>query len=321
MTYGTLGRIYSFLNILTSCCLFTKSCIYFWLPYLLLNCMPEKTFFIYYVAVVFIVMGYIFVLFESICCSKEMENLSSMEEGSGETYINGFLEKPPVVTIHMTCYHTKTTEYSQLEVPSWTGKELFNFNFWEDRSDTACIPRDISVSSILEINFETQIKFADEITPQECIQQKKTFARNNQHRDLYHRETVTKEIPELKKHIILYNNERGIPSWMKRRAFALYTMALCSWPYRLLLKRNTLKKDFVIIKLISNYEFDTSQLTNSHESAVILNQDADEGEVRVTTDDVEMNTNEVVVDADVSPPPYEVAINIGKLPTYEETCI
>jgi len=185
--------------------------------------------FIWIVAIVFAVLGYIFNVIESLCSREAGYLQSKMESGQGSQYLETLLRTPPIITIHMECYHEETrtrtvsyrdshgnikhrTEHYTVEVKTWSGKQRFNYLHWKDTSNRRNLPQVTSTKPKM-VNLHSEINFVNETTERAFEHQKQIFIEQNRHRDTSYRTNTTKEIYGFKKHIFLYDIEHGLPSW------------------------------------------------------------------------------------------------------------
>ena len=161
-----------------------------------------------------------------------------MESGQGFQYLENLLTTPPIITIHMECYHeerrsrhvsytdangntTYRIEYCTVEVKTWSGQQRFNYQYWKDTSNKG-LPQ-VTSNKTKIVNLQSQISFADAMTERAFDQKKQDFIEANKHRDTSYRTNITKEIDGFLKHILIYDIENGLPGWMKMRCCLLYT--------------------------------------------------------------------------------------------------
>jgi hypothetical protein len=245
--------------------------------------------FIWIVAIVFAVLGYIFNVTESLCWAREAAYLKyKMESREGSEYLVDLIRTPPTITTHMECYHEEASK--SYKVKTWTGEHTFSYLHWKDTSNARNLPKVTSTKPKM-INLQSHINFANDATEKEFDHQKQEFIEENEHRDRSYRSTTTKEIDGLWKHILIYDSEQGLPPWMKMRYYYLSILCLCAWPFRILLGRSSDKEDFEIRKEVSIDLFppdsDAEDIEFFHCSAI-------------------------------EPPSYYDVININQPPSYDE---
>ena len=253
----------------------------FWILFLIVNYIfgiykigPSTFTFIIVAAILYAICGYIYVMIESLCCSSTMGYLkTNFDESNAENYVRSLIAKEPIVMTTAICYHfetrTRTTSYRdanghtqhrtetyQERVNTWTGAHVFNFNFWKDNSDTNNIPLPKS-GERLRIKLAKEVVFSNEETKLSFLEQKERFASENRHRDAHMDIATDYGIAQFKEHIMAYDPQSGIPSWMNIKCFVLSVLLCLSWPYRIFLQSTTKKRRFTILKEISVVPLET----------------------------------------------------------------
>lgn len=248
--------------------------VFFWVALLLLNMLVDFKDYgkytmgtIIVAAYLFAAFGYLYVLVES-CFSSVMGYLKmSFDKANAEQYVRSLLAKKPSVITTAVCWHYETryrtvtytdangntqtrTETYQERVNTWTGTHVFTFNYWRDISDTSNIPNP-QFGEILRVKMSKVISFANDETSQEFTKQTTKFIDDNRHRDVYIDYGTDFLVDGFKEHMMAYDPNQGIPSWMNKYCFFVSTLFCLSWPFRFLMRRRTNKSMYKVLKEIS----------------------------------------------------------------------
>ena len=259
----------------------------------------ELTDFAYYLAMVFVLTGYPFVVWESLSNSTEMRYLNRTinSEGKGK-YIQHLIQADPSITLQMECFRMEKRSRlnSQRDIHghvryhreayykgsvTWCGVKEFHFQYCKDLSSLADIQKSLKMlkgAKVVRLEIDSKVKFADRETALEFKNMRDTFVEQNKHHDKHYRFWVEKDIPGLQKEWLYYNDH--FPLWMSMNVFVACSFLWLSWPYRIFFNLYTVKTKFKIVKSVSN-------------SCPIVIPDSIDTTAQATILDYKKNSNEV----------------------------
>lgn len=238
---------------------------------------------------IFIISGYIFVLYETYK-SNTMGYLRShsKHEGGAEEFIQKLINKEPTVTTRVKAWHnekrsatthfvhagtgqtirTETRTVKKKKVYTWEGVHYFYFDYWEDLSDVNSIPK-AQGDAIMRVKLTKRVILANQQTVDALKQQKKAYLKENRGRDKYQEvQSTCYNVPGFKKNLMSYYSQEP-PWWMNKYIFMLSAVIWCSWPYKWIMNYHTKKAYFTVKKIISvipievNKDVPTGQISQS----------------------------------------------------------
>ena len=195
--------------------------------------------------------------------SDERQFLSKEFDTENATNVlNTFLSTKPDVLVKTVSFHYEkrtrrvkrgdryVNETYTVRVNTHRDSAAFQLNSFNDVSDVESMPvLDGKGVTFMELNF--LVLLADDESKCALEAKKMEMVEKNKHFDTHINCFVEEELEGFRNHFMIGDDNKGVPWWMDNLWFCLATCFWCVWPYRLLLKKNSKKKEFLYLKEVS----------------------------------------------------------------------
>ena len=193
----------------------------------------------------------VYLVWNESCKSDQRQFLKrECDKEEASSTMNTLFGTKPEILVKTTSFHRQRRDKKTIKVITHRDCEVFEYSTYNDISDVEKMPvLDGNGVTLMELNLA--VLLADKETKDALEAKKKQMVEKNKHLDTCIEVYVEDNLSNFKNHFMIGDDNDGTPCWMNSCCFYLAAIFWCPWPFRLLLKAKTKRKDFVYIKEIS----------------------------------------------------------------------